>query len=97
MTDSPTVTTPVFDQAEQAIMQDTIMRYNNPDYSTQAVEAVRKDTKDRYGNSVMSLGAIGLNSVVRFVRKEEGLRLSKIDIAVAVHGKNKHSTGTIVL
>ena len=83
MTDSPTITTPVLGQAEQAIVQDAIIRYNNPDYSS----------LDSNGNTVMNLENFGFATVVRYKDTPVGVRIAEVDVVKAVCGRNSSDSG----
>lgn len=51
------------------------------------------DMFDKHGNSVMPLDNFGTDTVVRFKRLPEGVRISEIDVIKVVCGKNNNEAG----
>ena len=54
---------------------------------------MQPEDKDANGNLVMDMSYIGLTGTVRFVRMEDGVRFSMIDVVKAFTGKNNDQAG----
>lgn len=59
--------------------------------------AVKEDEKDIHGNKIMNLASIGLNATVRFVRFEDCVLFSQLDVVKAVCSKDNNRAGFLKL